>query len=164
MKPLKLLSKELLVWSGADAYIKTLAYPQYPRVVTVRDIPLYIFIKSKIDQSREYRVDRLEHGLPDTIETQHFNIIWLVKRYNRPTPLLCREIASTVLRCIYRMFAAVRYTYKGRWIYSDFNAYTYTKLRLLMDCTITYDMTHLLNINRYDPTGFDAISPPPPPI
>ena len=96
----------MLVWSGADAYIKTRAYPQYPYIVTVETNPLYTFIKRKIEKSCQ--VNRLEQGLIETIKTQHFNIIWLVKRCTKLTPLLRRAIASPILRCIYKMFAALR--------------------------------------------------------
>ena len=149
----------MLVWSGADAYIKTPAYPQYPYVVTVETNPLYTFIQQKVEKS--YQVNRLEQGLLDTITTQHFNIIWLVKRYARPTPLLRRAIASAVMLCIYKMFAALRYTYIG-WTYNEFTENDYYRLQLIKDCTITYYMTNLLHINRYDTnTVFDAIAPPP---
>ena len=136
----------MLVWGNADT--------------ALRCNPLYNFIKNKVEKSKYYRVDRLEHGLLDTITTQHFNIIWIVQRYTNPTPLLRRAIAGTVLRCINIMFDRLRYTYLG-WTFSDFNEYDYRLLHLIMNSTITYYMRDLLSINRYDPTtGFDHISPP----
>ena len=74
---------------GADEFINTTeGFPQYPKIITVMENPLYNFIISKVEKARYYCVSRHEQGLLDTIETQHFNIIWLIKCYHHPTPLL----------------------------------------------------------------------------
>ena len=149
------------MWGSAtDDFINTTkGFPQYPRVVSVLENPLYNFILSKAEKCKTRCTNRHEQGLLDAIETQHFNIIWLIKRYYEPTPLLRQAIASPILMCINKMLASLTFTYMG-WNYHECNEYDYKVLTALKDCTITCYMTSILNINRYDTEGFNAISPP----
>ena len=135
------------MWSSAaDDFIDSQKYPQYPKVITVMDNPIYNFIMSKVEKCKACCVNRHEQGLLDAIETQHFNIIWLIKRCDHPTPLLHRALANPVLMCIYKMFASLTFTSMG-WKYSEFNEYDYKVLKIVKDCTITFYMPNLLNIN-----------------
>ena len=142
-----------------DEFIHRVRKTVYPRVITINENPLYNFVMSKV--TKTMFIDRVEQGVIDTCETQHYNIIWLVKRYKKITPLLRHAIASTVLRCIYKMFDSLKFLYV-RWIVTnECNEYDYRLLLALKDSTITLYMCKLLNIQqRYNTDSFYAISPP----
>ena len=144
---------------AVEDFIHTIKNPDYPRVVTVNETPLYNFVMSKI--TKNPFIDRIEQGVIDTFETQHYNIIWLIKCYEKITPLLRHAIASTVLLCIRKMFDSLQFIYI-KWITTnECNEYDYKVLLALKDSTITVYTSKLLNIhNRYDTDSLYAISRP----
>ena len=144
---------------AVDEVINKEKSPEYPRAINVQDNPLYNFIMSKIVKNRFK--DRIEQGVIETFETQHYNISWLIKRYEKITPLLRHAIASTVMLCIRKMVDSLQFIYIGWIVANECNEYDYKVLLALKDSTITFYMSRLLNINhRYDTDSIYEISPP----